>query len=163
MKRPSAALVVASLALFVSLCGTGIAASHYLITSTKQISPGVLRRLEKAGPRGKRGATGATGAAGAAGVAGTFSAANVAIVNGPTVSYTSAFNGGNYSTATCPAGDTVIGGGYQGASGGAVYTDGSSGGSAWTVAIGPTSANIDGVVTGYGVGGQFYAQAVCAS
>jgi hypothetical protein len=35
LKRPSPAMVVACLALFVVSTGTSIAASHYLITSTK--------------------------------------------------------------------------------------------------------------------------------
>ena len=48
------ATLVAYLALFVVLGGgTAFAAKHYLITSTKQIKPNVLRAL--------RGATGATG------------------------------------------------------------------------------------------------------
>lgn len=47
---------VAWLALFFSLAGTGLAASHYLITSTHQIKPSVLRAL-----RGARGAEGQPG------------------------------------------------------------------------------------------------------
>lgn len=41
-------MVIALLALFVSLAGTGIAATHYLITSTKQIKPSVLKQLKGA-------------------------------------------------------------------------------------------------------------------
>lgn len=51
--------VVAWLALFAALGGTSLAASHYIITSTKQIKPGVLKQL-----RGKRGAAGAKGVTG---------------------------------------------------------------------------------------------------
>jgi hypothetical protein len=47
-RRPSPAMVVACLALFVASTGTSIAASHYLITSTKQIKPTVLKQLKGA-------------------------------------------------------------------------------------------------------------------
>jgi hypothetical protein len=54
--------VVAWVALFVSLTGTSFAASHYLITSTHQIKPSVLKQLRGAsGPRGAAGAQGAPG------------------------------------------------------------------------------------------------------
>ncbi|MGD0272232.1 MAG: hypothetical protein ABSB96_00635 [Gaiellaceae bacterium] len=70
-KKPSPATVIACLALFVASTGTSIAASHYLITSTKQIKPSVLKQLKGAkGPKGSTGATGAAGAAGAAGATG---------------------------------------------------------------------------------------------
>jgi hypothetical protein len=45
MRRPSPATVLATLALFFSLGGTTIAASHYLVSSTAQIEPSVLRSL----------------------------------------------------------------------------------------------------------------------
>jgi hypothetical protein len=60
--------IVAWLALFVAMGGTGMAASHYIITSTKQIKPSVLAQLR--GARGPRGATGAQGPAGSAGATG---------------------------------------------------------------------------------------------
>ena len=54
--RPHHASVVAYLALFVALGGTAIAAHHYLLTSTKQISPKVLKKLRgRTGPRGPAG------------------------------------------------------------------------------------------------------------
>jgi hypothetical protein len=56
---------VAWLALFVALGGTSLASSRYLVNSTKQINPKVLKKL-----KGKGGPRGATGAAGAAGVPG---------------------------------------------------------------------------------------------
>jgi len=60
--------IVAWLALFVALGGTGMAASHYIITSTHQIKPSVLKQLREA--RGATGATGTTGPQGKEGPAG---------------------------------------------------------------------------------------------
>ena len=47
---------IALIALVFAMTGTGIAASHYVITSTKQISPYVLRKLK--GQQGLRGLPG---------------------------------------------------------------------------------------------------------
>jgi hypothetical protein len=60
--------VTATLALVFAMSGGALAANHYLIHSTKQISPKVLKALRgKAGPKGSTGATGPTGATGAGG------------------------------------------------------------------------------------------------
>ena len=61
-RRFTYANVAATLALVFAMSGGAVAASHYLINSTKQINPKVLRTL-----RGARGATGATGSSGATG------------------------------------------------------------------------------------------------
>ena len=75
MRRPlpSPALIVALAALTVSMTGSAIAAQRYLITSTKQISPKVLRKLQ-----GHTGATGATGSAGIQGEPGATGPAGTA-------------------------------------------------------------------------------------
>jgi Collagen triple helix repeat (20 copies) len=70
-KRFTYANVVATLALVFAMSGGAIAANHYLITSTKQISPKVIKKLKgKAGPAGKQGAAGPAGPAGKEGQAG---------------------------------------------------------------------------------------------
>jgi hypothetical protein len=57
--------VVATLALVFAMSGGALAAHHYLIVSTKQISPKVLKKLKgNAGPAGKTGAPGPQGTQG---------------------------------------------------------------------------------------------------
>jgi hypothetical protein len=74
-RRLTYANVAATLALVFSMTGGAIAAHHYLINSTKQINPKVLKKL--------RGATGKTGSRGAAGPAGSSGAAGAAGAPGP--------------------------------------------------------------------------------
>ena len=79
MCKPSAALVVATAALVMSTIGTSVAATHYVISSSKQIKPGSIRlaalskgaRKALRGARGPAGPPGAPGATGATGAAGT--------------------------------------------------------------------------------------------
>lgn len=60
MKKHST--IAAYTALFFSMTGAGLAASHYVITSKSQIKPSVRQALHgNTGPRGKAGPTGATG------------------------------------------------------------------------------------------------------
>jgi hypothetical protein len=70
-KRFTYANVAVTLALVFAMSGGAYAASRYVITSTKQISPKVLKSLQgKAGANGAQGPAGPTGPAGAQGPAG---------------------------------------------------------------------------------------------
>jgi hypothetical protein len=105
--RPSPATVIALLALFFAVSGSAVAA--FKITSTKQISPAVLKKLKgNAGPRGLPGPAGPTGSQGPAGPV-ALSALTI-----PT-STPVANNGGQgregTATATCPAGTHAVSGG----------------------------------------------------
>jgi hypothetical protein len=70
-KRFTYANVAMTLALIFAMAGGAYAAHKYIITSTKQISPKVLKQLKGTpGPAGKEGAPGKEGPAGKAGPAG---------------------------------------------------------------------------------------------
>jgi hypothetical protein len=79
-KRVTYANVAMTLALVFAMSGGAYAASKYLITSTKQISPKVLKQLK--GAKGPKGETGAAGAAGKEGPAGKEGAPGKAGANG---------------------------------------------------------------------------------
>jgi Collagen triple helix repeat (20 copies) len=76
--------IIATLALVLAMTGGAYAANHFLITSTKQISPKVLKALK--GANGKNGAAGPAGPAGAgtAGPAGPQGPAGAAGAKGET-------------------------------------------------------------------------------
>jgi hypothetical protein len=83
-RRLTYANVAATLALVFSMTGGALAAKHYLITSTKQISPKVLRQLKgRSGTTGHNGANGANGAPGTPGAAGTPGAQGAQGPQGP--------------------------------------------------------------------------------
>jgi hypothetical protein len=70
-RRLTYANVAVTLVLVFAMSGGAYAASRYVITSTKQIKPSVLKALQdKAGPAGAPGVKGETGAGGTAGAAG---------------------------------------------------------------------------------------------
>ncbi|HEY2282667.1 MAG TPA: hypothetical protein VGH60_03855 [Solirubrobacteraceae bacterium] len=74
--------VIAVFALVFAMTGGAYAAKRYLITSTKQISPSVLKSLQ--GKAGRAGASGAPGTAGAQGPAGPAGAQGPAGAKGDT-------------------------------------------------------------------------------
>jgi len=97
--RLSPSLVVSVVALVLAVGGTA-AAGSYLITSTKQIKPSVLKKLEgKRGPRGLQGPQGAS--AQTVGYRSVIVSKNVPQGTVVTVD------------ATCPAGFVVTGGGVS--------------------------------------------------
>jgi len=120
MKVPSPAMAVASFALFVALTGTGIAAKQALAppntVGTQAIVNGSIRMTDIApstvkllrGQTGAQGSTGAQGAPGATGPSGGFDGSKVQVVSGPDMSVGSSIGS---STAACPGGTTVVGGG----------------------------------------------------
>ncbi len=122
-RKPSLGTVIAAAAIFFALGGSAMAARHYLITSTSQIKPSVLKALQGAagsvgptGPVGPSGSVGPQGPVGAVGPQGPASPTNLSsltIVAGESKSVPKESVG--TSVATCPAGSHVVsGGGYNG-------------------------------------------------
>ena len=71
-RHMSYANVAATLALVFAMGGSAVAAKHYLLHSTKQISPKLLRQLRgRTGAKGATGAPGPTGPQGATGPSGS--------------------------------------------------------------------------------------------
>lgn len=117
-KRMTYANVALTLALVFAMTGGAYAAKKYLITSTKQISPSVLKSLVgKAGPvgpqgspgapgaKGQPGAEGKTGLEGKAGTAGQKGLSGATGPTGPTGPTGSPWTAGG----TLPAGQTETG------------------------------------------------------
>jgi len=101
-RHVSYANVVATMALVFAMGGTAIAAKHYLISSTKQIKPSVLRSLRgSAGPKGATGLQGAPGKEGAAGKEGKEGKAGPLLTTLPSgQTLRGAFGGGGHASAT---------------------------------------------------------------
>lgn len=96
---PSPAMIVALFALTLSLGGgVALAAKHYLITSTNQISPKVLTKLK--GMQGTQGLQGTQGPQGAKGDAGANGSNGVAVIQRTTGSGTPGDQGGDSSNIT---------------------------------------------------------------
>jgi hypothetical protein len=112
VKRPSPALATSLVALFFSLGGVAIATEHYLITSTSQIKPSVLRDLQgDRGPQGPAGKDGAPGPAGATGATGSTAPDQTLSVVNVTNQVTEEATGLQQVNATCPSGYALTGGG----------------------------------------------------
>jgi hypothetical protein len=137
LHRPSIAGVVASLALFVALGGSAAAASHYLITSTSQIKPSVMKKLKgNAGANGAVGSTGPTGATGPQGPQGPAGPSNLSALTtviGPTVEVLAGKVGG--AEAACPAGSRAVGGGGDASIAGIVDSEMETSHTSWFIII----------------------------
>jgi hypothetical protein len=103
--RPSGAIIVAVLALVLSLGGTALAVKHYLITSTKQIKPTVLAKLR--GHRGPRGPMGPPGQNGKNGTNGKNGAVAGYYANAAEADFTNQA-AATVVTKTLPAGSFVV-------------------------------------------------------
>lgn len=78
MRKTNPAVVIATVALFFSMAGAGLAAGRYLITSVGQISPSVRHALHGAtGPEGPQGPAGANGPQGPVGPQGPAGQAGI--------------------------------------------------------------------------------------
>ncbi len=118
LRRPlSYANVTATLALVFAMSGGAMAASRYMVNSTKQINPKVLKALKGEtgatggiGAAGKEGPPGKEGAQGVAGTNGTNGATNVVVRFAET---TTSNSSDGSAQANCNAGERATGGGVE--------------------------------------------------
>lgn len=107
----SYANVVATLALVFAMSGGALAAKHYLINSTRQINPKVLKKLRgNAGKSGAPGQAGATGQPGATGHEGARGPSDVYEVELGTSAPTLAGHTRTLTLTNLPAGTYAISG-----------------------------------------------------
>jgi hypothetical protein len=136
-RRPSPATAIALLALFFALGGTAIAAKHYLVTSTNQIKPSVLKQLHgkagQTGPAGAAGPAGPQGPGGPQGPAGPSNLSALTVVKGPTVEVEPGKVKG--ALAFCPAGSRAVSGGGSGSIEGIDDSETSEGREGWFIII----------------------------
>lgn len=109
-RTPSATTIIAVLALVLALGGTAVA-SGYLITSLGQIKPSVRQALK--GNRGPRGFAGPRGLQGLQGPQGNPGLLGLTTVDGAVLTYPPGGFGAP-PDANCPAGEYVVGTGFNG-------------------------------------------------
>ncbi len=101
----SYANVAATMALVFAMGGSAVAANHYLVTSTKQIKPSVLKSL-----KGNAGHTGATGPQGKEGLQGKEGSAGKEGARGPSDVWQA--GDGESASSTAPLSVSVPAGSY---------------------------------------------------
>jgi hypothetical protein len=174
LRRPSPALILAVIALFVALGGTSYAAitlprnsvgtaqiKNRAVTQTK------IAKKTLAALRGRRGATGSRGPAGATGVAGPMGTQGIQGPAGPvnltyvTVEGTALASMSGAADATCPAGMVVTGGGVLPESPGIPISVGESD---WVSSVsGGPPDTWEGTVDNPGITDvNFFVDAICA-
>ncbi len=108
-RRMTFANVGMTVALVFAMSGGAFAAGKFLITSTKQISPKVLKSLQgKAGPAGSQGLAGSAGAPGPKGDAGAAGANGVNGSNGVSAEATSFTGNKTIGSVTCTEGGLLV-------------------------------------------------------
>lgn len=110
--RISPAVAISLVALFLSLTGAGFAASRYIITSTHQIKPSVLHKLQ--GARGPQGAAGPQGVPGAVGQTASVSQPFFYVRHSNTDTLDPSTHTVTTLYAYCDPGDRPLSGGYDG-------------------------------------------------
>jgi hypothetical protein len=120
-RKPSPATLLASVALFFSLGGAGMAATGFRITSLSQIRPSVRHALKgRAGIRGLQGVPGAQGVPGIQGPQGpdgNVDFTKAYLISGGTPGSDQVLTTGDPDTRLiqrCHPGDRVITGGFDG-------------------------------------------------
>jgi len=149
-RRVSVPGAISMIALFFAMSG-GAFAAKYMISSTNQISPKVLKKLKGAtGPAGVTGAAGVSGQKGATGQAGPTGATGSIGVTGPTGA--PGTNGTNGATGATGAPGTNGTNGATGATGatGAAGTNGTNGTNGATGATGPAGTTLPSGMTSTG-------------
>lgn len=123
MRRPTPTTVIACAALFFSLTGAGLAASHFVITSVSQIKPSVRHALKGArGPQGQIGPEGLPGVMGPQGPIGltggigdgSYASTSGGFLCNPAQTGPGACTPTVDAVVRCNLGDHVLHGGYYG-------------------------------------------------
>jgi hypothetical protein len=155
--RPSPALVVALIALFVALTGTAVAAGivpHAKFADKAKTASNALKLQGKTaaqvaakaprGPAGPVGPAGTPGAVGATGPAGPALASAAALVVYKTAPWSLPGNAGNDFTVTCDSGQKVLSGGFDNPVGDAISIDTrpTPDGASWKIFLGNLSSSV---------------------